>query len=292
MASKGPGLRWGVEQRLEFIEFCLFWEGGVNRADITGFFGVSVPQASKDLSQYQELAPENVRYDRSEKRYFATDSFKPRFLEPDADQYLAQLTSLVDSSFPGGHGWLTNPPSVDAMPVPHRRVDVSVLREILAAIRAPAAVEILYQSMNNERPEPIWRWITPHAFGSDGFRWHARAFCHIDHKFKDFILSRILDVRGQGEPGEPGERDNQWDDFFEVILAPNPKLGENQQKVIAQDYEMQDGDIRIKVRRALLYYFRKRLRLDVAAVLDDPREVPVVVTNQPEFEAAIEDAAQ
>ncbi|MBF0250374.1 MAG: WYL domain-containing protein [Alphaproteobacteria bacterium] len=292
MVSRGPGLRWGVEQRLEFIEFCLFWEGGVNRSDITGFFGVSVPQASKDLSQYQELAPENVRYDRSEKRYFASDSFKPKFLKPDADQYLAELTSLVDSSFPGGHGWLTNPPSVDAMPVPHRRVDVSVLRVILAAIRAPASIEILYQSMNNDRPEPIWRRITPHAFGSDGFRWHVRAFCHIDGKFKDFILSRVLDVRDEAAPGELGERDNQWNNLFEVILAPNPKLGENQQKVIAQDYEMQDGNIHIKVRCALLYYFRKRLRLDVADALDDPREVPVVATNLPEFEAAIDEATR
>ncbi|MDX9973785.1 MAG: WYL domain-containing protein [FCB group bacterium] len=264
----------------------------MNRSDITGFFGVSVPQASKDLSQYQDLAPENVRYDRSEKRYFATKSFKSRFLEPDADHYLAQLNSVIDAPSPLGHGWLTNPPSVDAMPVPHRRVDVSVLRQILAAIRAPASIEILYQSMNNERTEPIWRRITPHAFGSDGFRWHARAFCHIDHKFKDFILSRILDTRNQGEPGELGTQDNRWNNFFEVVLAPNSNLGENQQRVIAQDYAMEGGNIRIKVRRALLYYFRKRLRLDVANVLDDPREVPVVVMNKPEFEAAIDETAQ
>ena len=96
MSAGGPELRWGVEQRLEFIEFRLFWEGGINRSDITGFFGVSVPQASKDLTQYQELAPDNVRYDRSEKRYFATDSFCPRFLKPDADHYLAQLLFAAD----------------------------------------------------------------------------------------------------------------------------------------------------------------------------------------------------
>ena len=107
------------------------------------------------------------------------------------------------------------------------RVDVSLLRHIPAGIPAPASVEILYQSMNNERPEPIQRWITPHVFGSDGLRWHARAFCHIDRKFKDFILSRILEVRGQGALGAPGERDNHWNDFFEVILAPNSKLGQN-----------------------------------------------------------------
>lgn len=287
MPARGPGLRWGVEQRLEFIEFQLFWEGGINRSDITGFFGVSVPQASKDLSQYQELAPANVKYDRSLKRYFAADSFKPHFVKPNADQYLAELSSIVEPSQSGGHSWLTNPPSVDAMPVPHRRVDVSVLRSVLAAIREPGSVEILYQSMNRERPEPEWRWITPHAFGSDGFRWHLRSYCHIQNKYKDFLLSRCLDARNSGEPKKDKEGDTEWLEFFDIKLSPNPELSEAQQKVVAQDYEMIDGCATISVRKALLYYFRKRLRLDVADVLDDPREIPVVVSNKIEFDAAL-----
>ena len=51
--------------------------------------------------------------------------------------------------------------------------------------------------MNKVRPDPIWRRITPHAFGYDGFRWHVRAYCHLDNKFKDFLLPRILEVRGR-----------------------------------------------------------------------------------------------
>ena len=47
MDRNAVDLRWGVEQRLEFIEFQLFWEGGLNRVDITRYFGVSVPQASR-----------------------------------------------------------------------------------------------------------------------------------------------------------------------------------------------------------------------------------------------------
>ena len=58
--NEGHAIRWGVEQRLEFIEFRLFWEGGINRGDIIEIFGVSVPQASKDLTMYQEAAPGNV----------------------------------------------------------------------------------------------------------------------------------------------------------------------------------------------------------------------------------------
>ena len=77
-------MRWGVEKRLEFIEFRLFWEGGINRADIIDQFGVSVPQASKDLTLYEKKAPGNLHYDKSAKRYRASDDFKPVFLEPNA----------------------------------------------------------------------------------------------------------------------------------------------------------------------------------------------------------------
>ncbi len=292
MVASGPGLRWGVEQRLEFIEFRLFWEGGVNRSDITGFFGVSVPQASKDLSQYQEIAPENVRYDRSEKRYFASDSFKPRFLVPDADHYLAQLSDGPASASSEGTGWLKNPPDADSLPVPYRRVDVGVLRVVLDAMRGPHSLEILYQSMNPNRPEPIWRRITPHAFGSDGFRWHIRAYCHIGKKYKDFLLSRCTGTRDLAELGATGDGDTRWNEYFEVRLAPNPALSESQRKVIELDYEMNDGCVTMLVRKALLYYFRKRLRLDVADILDNPQEVPVVVTNNSAFMDAIDEAAR
>ncbi len=43
-------------------------------------------------------------------------------------------------------------PETDAMPVPHRRVDVDVLRDVLAAVRERRAIEIFYQSMNPEPP--------------------------------------------------------------------------------------------------------------------------------------------
>jgi hypothetical protein len=42
----------------------------------------SVPQASADLTQYRELAPENIRYDASGKRYLRTEDFRPRLLKP------------------------------------------------------------------------------------------------------------------------------------------------------------------------------------------------------------------
>jgi WYL domain len=283
-------LRWGTEQRLEFIEFRSFWEGGVRRADITERFGVSVPQASTDLSLYQKLAPLNLRYDSSEKRYVPNPEFAPRFMRVNADRYLLQLKTINDKIISLDDTWITRPPVVDAMPVPTRHIDPAILKSFIATIRDEKSVEILYQSMNPDRPEAVWRRITPHAFAHDGLRWHVRAFCHIESKFKDFILSRCRELRNVDGAGASSTQDHQWTTFFNVILKPNPELTESQRQTIAMDYDMPDSQVAIPVRLALLYYFEKRLRLDVDAKKDKPAEKPIVVVNWNEF-AKARDAA-
>lgn len=283
-------LSWGVERRLEFIEFRLFWEGGINRADITKQFGVSVPQASKDLSQYQELAPGNMLYDKSEKRYFASESFEPRFLKPDADAYLAQLKSRADGVVTAAESWISSPPETDIALNPRRRIDIDVLREVLLAVRSKKSVEILYQSMNTIRPEPIWRRITPHAFGHDGFRWHMRAFCHLENKFKDFLVPRTLGVRAMENPGPLGERDTYWNRYFDIEIAPHPKLTASQKKVVAIDYGFADGKCVLSVRYAMLFYVLKRLGLLGDAEKQDPRRQHIVAANKAEVQAALKES--
>src|SRR6267142_5689973 len=157
--------RRSPEQRLEFIEFRLFWEGGVNRSDIIDVFGVSVPQASKDLSLYQERAPDNVTYDKSAKRYIAADGMKPRFINVDPEAYLSRLRSLAEGLSSPSESWIAQIPDVDIAPTPNRDMGTDVLKNILGAVRSKRSVEILYQSMNKARPDPVWRRITPHAFG-------------------------------------------------------------------------------------------------------------------------------
>jgi hypothetical protein len=283
-------LRRGPEQRLEFIEYRLFWEGAVNRSDLMERFGVSVPQASNDLTMYRQLAPENVTYDLSGKRYIPTAVFEPKFLKPNPDRYLAQLKAMSDDILDISDTWLSGQPGTGVLPIPTRRTDPTVLRAVLAGIRQPCAVYVEYQSTSPENPDPLWRWISPHAFGFDGFRWHARAFCHRDNRFKDFILGRCLAAGEQGPAAAAAESDWQWQTFFEVVLQPNPDLTPSQRRAVALDYNMSDGTIAVSVRFALLYYFYKRLRLDVAEYFDKPRERPVVVANRKEFEAALQKA--
>jgi predicted DNA-binding transcriptional regulator YafY len=70
----------------------------------------------------------------------------------------------------------------------------------------------------------MWRRRTPHAFGYDGFRWHVRGYCHIDKKFKDFLLPRILGVRHMDVPGPSGDQDVLWRTAFDIEIGPHPGL--------------------------------------------------------------------
>jgi len=278
-------MRWGVEQRLEFIEFRLFWEGGVNRSDITSYFGVSVPQASNDLSRYQELAPNNIVYDKSGKRYLAGKRFKPVFRKPDADRYLSHLSATSDKAATLSESWLAAAPIFDTVPFPHRRVDPAILRDILSAIRDRRSLHVHYQSLT--RTESMWRWITPHAFGSDGLRWHVRAFCHEARIFKDFLLPRFLEVKSDGDPGAAASMDTVWQEFIDVTLMPHPQMSPSQRRVVALDFGMEGESLTVKVRLALLYYFLKRLNLEGDAERRAPKEQHIVLGNKTEVRAAL-----
>jgi hypothetical protein len=286
--SDRPDLKWGVERRLEFIEFRLFWEGGVNRADIIEKFDVSVPQASKDLTLYQERAPGNVEYDKSAKRYVTSDDFRPMYLDPDPDQYLSRLRSAGEGLITEDANWISGVPDIDIVLNPKRRIAPPILKAVLQAVREKRSIQVLYQSMNREQTEPQWRRISPHAFGFDGFRWHARAFCHDSQQYKDFLLPRILEVGVKGEADDTARSDRLWNERFDIIVGPHPGLTPSQQKVVELDFGMTDGTLTLSVRYAMLFYVLKRLGLLGAPQLQSPRTQHIVAINREELDAAIQ----
>lgn len=282
-----PALKWSVERRLEFIEFRLFWEGGVNRADIIQMFDVSVPQASKDLTLYQERAPQNAIYDKSAKRYVAGPQFSPIFLKPHPDGYLSRLRSLAEGLADAGGSWIGNPPENDIALTPRRKVDADVLKAILQAVRENCSLEVYYQSMGTRRTDPMWRRMTPHAFGNDGLRWHVRGYCHLDEKYKDFLLPRILRVRDIGAAGPGGDKDVLWKKTFDIEIGPHPGLTPSQRAVVAKDYGMTNERAVLSVRHAMLFYLLKRLGLLGDASSQDPRTQHIVALNLHEVDRAL-----
>lgn len=254
-------LAWSALQRLQFIEFRLLWEGHVNRSDLMGTFGISVPQSTLDFREYLERAPNNMDYDKRRRFYFPTTAFKPVFISESAEGYLSQLvaqgTNREGQRIPGLIGAT---PAFDILPAPERRVDSSTLRQILECIRDGVSIEIHYQSLSSQAPG--WRRITPHALASDGLRWHVRAYCHTKEQFRDFVLGRIMDIR-EKQPSEIlGTADTEWNEIVKVTIAPNPALTEDQQKIIERDYAMKGGKSVIALRRSFLFYLKRRLGID------------------------------
>lgn len=289
MDSDRSELRWGVEQRLEFIEFRLFWEGHVNRSDLMDQFGVSVNQASTDLNRYIGFAPENMVYDKSARTYVRGSEFQPQFLEPDASRYLTQLRSVADGILDREDSWIADLPTFASAPTPVRGVNPVTLRSVVGAIRRSEEIELKYQSLSS--PEPRWRWIAPHAIAFDGFRWHSRAFCLTDECFKDFLLSRVLEIRAVRESQVTATNDEDWNSEVTLEIVPHPALSETQAKVIALDYGMRGGKAKIKVRRALLYYALRRLGLDTDPAARRPQDQQIVLMNSSEFGVPIPSAS-
>ena len=167
-------VKWSQERRLQFIDFRLQWGGRINRRDVTDFFKISVPQASADIARYAELAPGNLVYDTSSRIYVATAAFTPHFESSGARQYLSQLLALERQILMSDQAFLAFRPPMASVPLPTRTIDSKTLALMLQAIAERAKLKIRYQSI--ARDEPQERFISPHAFGYDGVRWHVRAF--------------------------------------------------------------------------------------------------------------------
>jgi len=282
MSDGEEQLRWSVEQRLEFIEFRLFWEGRLRRADLVDEFGISVPQASADIQRYSALAEGNIKYDSSAKTYVIGSSFRPHFLSPSARRYLNYLRSIADGVLRPKETWLAWLPPFDVVPLVRRRLDASKLRKVLEAIHNQESIRIEYQSM--ARDEPSVRSITPHGLGFDGFRWHARAWCHSREAFRDFVLARVLSI-SRGAPSEIDARhDTAWHQFVVHRIGPHPKLPTGARKAIELDYGMKNGVLEIRTRACLSFYLIRHLRLDLDELALDPVRQQIVLLNGAEVE--------
>lgn len=63
--------RWFLQQRMEWIAETLRVFGYINREHLERKFGISTPQASKDLAAFQLAHPTAMAYDSSAKCYVA-----------------------------------------------------------------------------------------------------------------------------------------------------------------------------------------------------------------------------
>ena len=280
--------RWGQDRRLEFIDWRLMWDRRLNRADLTTFFGISIPAASLDIARYLELAPGNAVYDKSSRVYVAGPDFKPLYPGTSPERFLGDLLTRAGGEQADALSFTGWAPPIGVMPRPGRVVRPEVLLPLLRAIRERRALAIAYQSMSS--PEPGRRDIAPHALAHDGLRWHLRAYCYRREAFRDFLLGRILDVVDSDKEGSDGSEDEGWQRLVPLELAPHPSLSAGQRRAIELDYGMTDGSVWLESRQALLFYVLRTLRL-LSEEDERPEEQQLTLRNRSEVAVYLPSAA-
>lgn len=242
-------------ERLAFLELRAFFTGELRRGDIEARFGVKPAAASRDLSSYRDIAPDNLDYDAPARCYRPSASFKPIF-EFSTERVLAWLLQgfgdglelkLRQAAPCEGPGQLVKP-------------NLEVLGVITRALVAKKAVRVNYLSLSSGLKR---RELVPVALADNGLRWHVRAFDRDKDRFGDFVLTRIAkaqEIEGGVAVHELLAADEQWARIVDLELVPHPGIA--WPKAVEADYGMSDGVLRIKSRAALAGYVLRRWSID------------------------------
>ena len=278
------GGRWGVQRRLEFIDFRLFWDGRFNRRDLSANFAISAQQASADISQYEKIAPANLRYDRAEKAYIRTDGFSPAFIGETIERYLLQLVAIENRWMRPEDTWFDAIPPVEVITLGRRPTDPTVLLRVLDAIRKRQEIDIGYASLTGS-VQPS-RTIAPHALAHSAGRWYVRSWSKDHNDFRDYNLNRIAAVSDNRPAAIDPTLDFEWVHKINLDIRPNPKLSPERRAAVAAEHGMTDGMLLRPCRLSLSFYLMSEYNLDVEAGVLKPEKQQIVLQNRDEVTQA------
>lgn len=246
----------GVHERLVFIDFRCLFLGELRRTDLTTRFGIGTAAATRDIAYYRKELRGKIELEPTSKSYQPADKFSAVF-EHDVEQALTALSR----GFGESQTSRTRPLVPCETPPELCDPRVEVLAPITRAIHWKRPISIRYSSFSSG--ESV-REIIPFALANNGLRWHVRAFDRRRQQFIDLVLTRIHEVREIRQSTiaehELPEHDLEWGRVLELEIVAHPK--EEHPEIVAMDYKMKDGVLRVRVRAALASYLLRQWIVD------------------------------
>ncbi|HFH3882453.1 helix-turn-helix transcriptional regulator [Pseudomonas aeruginosa] len=277
-------VRWDLALRYKLIETVVWWEGRLTTGHLMQSFGISRQQASKDINTYiNEHASKNLTYDKHLKGYVPSKQFRPLFIDDSASAYLHLLNQNHERA-PHVEGLALAYAHTEVLSVPDRTVRPEVLRPLLRACREGLRLECEYVSFTT--PSGETRLIAPHTLIYTGIRWHVRAYCEKNRDYRDFVLSRFRGIPELMDDQSEHARENDlgWNTLVPVIIEPDSRLKPEQRSIIEADYGMQDGQLVIEVRGALVQYVLQRYQIDPTKLHTKATAQQIVAANLDELQ--------
>lgn len=278
-------IKWATRQRLEYIEIMAFYTGIITRSEVAEAFGISDAAATKDLKLYGQLAPNNIIYKHTVFGFVPG----PSFVETFADLTPARVLPMMASNLTVAGGPYGDEPiygiSMEALPLPSRLPDKTVLAQILRAIYGHNKLRVRYHSLT-DRDSTQQRILEPHSLVNTGLRWHIRAYSDETYDFRDFVLSRFVAAECLDELAESSmQYDDDWVEKVNLQLAPHPGLEQQKRQNLLIDFGADNDVIEIEVRRSLIAYVLQRLMVDTSTDQSmNPSAWQLVLLNRDEIE--------
>ena len=245
-----------INNRLLFIDFYANYHGKIGRSDLVSRFGISDAAASKDISEYIRLVPDNLTYNFKTKSHFASQSFEPLF-----DHSVQQVLQILSEGFVSSEERIKKPLLVSEHTLDLSKPKLNVISQISRAISQKKIMNVTYWSLTSARTE---RQLAPFAIINSGLRWHVRAFCRRANEFRDFVLTRTEKAQLTDEDRleyESEEFDEMWNRKISIELVPHPFNIEYPEPIM-MDYGMVDGCLKMEVRFAVAGYLFRHWNID------------------------------
>lgn len=282
-------IKWNTRQRLQYIEIMAYYTGVVTRSDVARTFGISDAAATKDLTLYGKIAPDNLQYKHSVFGFIPNTSFKEVFADLSPGAVLPMIANnLSTTGGPVGDQLIYGVP-VNTLPLPSRLPNKAIVAQVIRAAHQHKKLSIIYNSLSDreaDRDSEQHRIIEPHSLIDTGLRWHVRAYSQDTFDFRDFVLSRITDAKMLEEEAESSPAyDDDWIETITLKLAPHPSLISKKQRSLLMDYGASDETIEIIVKRALIGYTLQKLSVDTT--IDhalNPDAYQLIIANRDEVE--------
>jgi len=248
-------------ERLNFLEFKIYFTGQIGRSDLMHRFGISEAAATRDLAIYRDAAPANIELDHTTKLYRITDSFALHFLKETEPRVL--LRALVHGI---GDDFGVPPAPLVPCELPTRlhAPDIGTLAVVSRAISNRKVLRVEYLSASGGIGE---RQLVPFSFAGNGLRWHVRAYDRRKKRFGDFIINRIRSasiVEGEAPaPHELKDHDDEWNRMVNLEIVAHPDY--EYKAMVEAECGMEDGVLRHKARGAMVGYILLLWNVDCSA---------------------------
>ncbi|MEI7996045.1 MAG: WYL domain-containing protein [Methylococcaceae bacterium] len=219
-------------------------------------FGIQSAAATRDLSFYKELVPDNIEYDSKAKSYVLGHEFRSVF-----DFRADQVLSWITQGFGDGEPVSCKASIICETSLRLIQAELDTLACITRAIHQQHPLKIEYHSITSGKTQ---REIVPFALIDNGLRWYVRAFDRKAQDFRDFVITRIKQQvtmkDAQILAHERSDQDIQWTRIVELELVPHPD--QPHPEITEIDYGMKNGILKKKLRAATAGYILRKWSVD------------------------------